>query len=217
MLENTQFNISNCRREYSRGILRRQDLTHDPLILFDLWMQDAYKEKLIDPTAMSISTVDNNGQPYQRIVLLKHYDKNGLIFYTNLFSRKSQHIIVNNHVSVLFPWCSLERQVCFLGTAKKLSSVEVIKYFYSRPKDSQIAAWISPQSEKISSRDVLEKKFLQFSKIVKNSKIPVPSFWGGYRIKFNSVEFWQGGNKRLHDRFIYIWKSNHWEINRLAP
>ncbi|WMY96207.1 MAG: pyridoxamine 5'-phosphate oxidase [Arsenophonus sp.] len=217
MLENTKLNVSSCRREYFKGILRRQDLTHDPLILFDLWMQDAYKEKLVDPTAMSISTVDSDGQPYQRIVLLKHYDKNGLIFYTNLFSRKSQHIISNNNVSVLFPWYSLERQVCFLGTAKKLSAVEVIKYFYSRPRESQIAAWISPQSEQISSRNVLEKKFLQFCKIVKNNKIPFPSFWGGYRIKFHSVEFWQGGNKRLHDRFIYMWKSDHWEINRLAP
>ncbi|MFP3019293.1 MAG: pyridoxamine 5'-phosphate oxidase [Arsenophonus sp.] len=216
MIKKNQLDISKIRREYTQGRLMRKDLTDDPLVLFDRWLKQAYEAKLIDPTTMSIATVDRNGQPYQRIVLLKHYDKKGLTFYTNLSSRKAQHISYNNKVSLLFSWCQLERQVCFLGEAEKLSELEVTKYFYSRPKDSQIAASISQQSEKISDKNILEKKFSELKKN-KNSKIFLPTFWGGYNVKFDSVEFWQGGTKRLHDRFLYQWQHDHWQINRLAP
>ncbi|MFS1563699.1 MAG: pyridoxamine 5'-phosphate oxidase [Candidatus Arsenophonus phytopathogenicus] len=217
MVEKIQLDIASLRREYAQGGLRRKDLTDQPLILFERWLKQAYEAKLADPTAMSVATVDSDGQPYQRIVLLKHYDKNGLIFYTNLSSRKAQHIAHNNKVSLLFPWYQLERQVCFLGEAEKLTPLEVIKYFHSRPKDSQIAAWASQQSAKISARSLLENKFFKLKQKFKNGEIPLPSFWGGYRVRFNSVEFWQGGTKRLHDRFLYQWQHDHWQIDRLAP
>ncbi|VAY02282.1 Pyridoxine/pyridoxamine 5'-phosphate oxidase [Arsenophonus endosymbiont of Aleurodicus dispersus] len=217
MAEKIKLDIANLRREYTQGGLRRKDLTDQPLVLFDRWLKQAYEAKIADPTAMCVATVDNYVQPYQRIVLLKHYDKNELIFYTNLSSRKAQHIDHNNKVSLLFPWYQLDRQVCFLGEAEKLSSLEVIKYFHSRPKDSQIVAWVSKQSTKISARSILEHKFLQQKQKFKNREIPLPSFWGGYRVRFHSVEFWQGGTKRLHDRFLYQWQYDHWHIDRLAP
>ncbi|MGP1928678.1 MAG: pyridoxamine 5'-phosphate oxidase [Arsenophonus sp. NC-WZS1-MAG3] len=217
MSEKIQLDIANLRREYTQEGLRRKDLTDQPLVLFERWLKQAYEVKLSDPTAMCVATVDSDGQPYQRIVLLKHYDKNGLVFYTNLSSRKAQHIAYTNKVSLLFPWYQLGRQVSFLGEAEKLSALEIIKYFYSRPKDSQIAAWVSQQSAKISARSLLEAKFSKLKQKFKNCKIPLPTFWGGYRVKFNSVEFWQGGTKRLHDRFMYQWKYDHWQIDRLAP
>ncbi|MFP3029520.1 MAG: pyridoxal 5'-phosphate synthase, partial [Arsenophonus sp.] len=142
MAEKIQLDIANLRREYTQGGLRRKDLSDEPLVLFERWLKQAYETKLDDPTAMCIATVDRNGQAYQRIVLLKHYDKNGLVFYTNLSSRKAQHMAYNNRVSLLFPWYKLDRQVCFQGEAEKLSPLEVIKYFNSRPKDNQIAAWV---------------------------------------------------------------------------
>ncbi|MFP3029072.1 MAG: pyridoxamine 5'-phosphate oxidase [Arsenophonus sp.] len=217
MAEKIQLDIANLRREYTQGGLRRKDLSDEPLVLFERWLKQAYETKLDDPTAMCIATVDRNGQAYQRIVLLKHYDKNGLVFYTNLSSRKAQHMAYNNRVSLLFPWYKLDRQVCFQGEAEKLSPLEVIKYFNSRPKDNQIAAWVSQQSAKISARSLLENNFFKLKQEFKNNKIPLPTFWGGYRIRFDSVEFWQGGTKRLHDRFMYQWKHDHWQIDRLAP
>ncbi|XZQ54824.1 MAG: pyridoxamine 5'-phosphate oxidase [Arsenophonus sp.] len=217
MTKKYQFNLTKIRREYTQGNLKYEDLTKEPLILFEHWLKQVCEAKLEDPTAMCLATVDNNGQPYHRIVLLKSYNKDGLIFYTNLSSRKAQHIALNNKVSLLFPWHQLERQVCFLGEAEKLSRLEVIKYFYSRPKDSQIAACISQQSKKIITKSILEDNFFRLKKKFKDSKIPLPNFWGGYRVKFNSVEFWQGGTKRLHDRFLYQWKQDHWQIDRLSP
>ncbi|MGP1931273.1 MAG: pyridoxamine 5'-phosphate oxidase [Arsenophonus sp. ET-DL12-MAG3] len=217
MIKKIQLKLIKIRREYTKGGLRYKNLTNEPLILFERWLKQAYEAKLTDPTAMCIGTVDNNKQSYQRIVLLKHYNKNGLIFYTNLSSRKAQHITNNNKVSLLFPWHQLERQVCFLGEAKKLSRFDVMKYFHSRPKNSQIAALASQQSSKIFSKKILENKFFALKQTFKNTKIPLPSFWGGYRVKFNSVEFWQGGTNRLHDRFLYQWEHDHWKIDRLAP
>ncbi|MDT9587346.1 MAG: pyridoxamine 5'-phosphate oxidase [Candidatus Arsenophonus melophagi] len=217
MAEKMQIDVNNLRREYIYGGLRKKNLTNEPLALFEHWLKQAYEAKLVDPTAMCLATVDKKGQPYQRIVLLKQYNKDGLVFYTNLSSRKAQHITFNNQVSLLFLWNQLDRQVCFLGTAEKLSSLEVIKYFYSRPKDSQIAALASRQSEKISTRSLLENNFFALKQKFKNYNIPLPTFWGGYRVKFYSVEFWQGGTQRLHDRFLYQWQYDHWQIDRLAP
>ncbi|WP_312158242.1 pyridoxine/pyridoxamine 5'-phosphate oxidase, partial [Pantoea piersonii] len=135
--------IASLRREYTRGGLRRKDLPDQPLALFETWLQQACEAQLPDPTAMTVATVDEQGQPYQRIVLLKHYDDNGLVFYTNLGSRKAQHLAGNPRISLHFPWHFLERQVMVLGEAEKLSPLEVLKYFHSRPRDSQIGAWVS--------------------------------------------------------------------------
>ncbi|MGQ7807533.1 pyridoxamine 5'-phosphate oxidase [Hafnia alvei] len=217
MSENNEFDVADLRREYVRGGLRRSDLTDDPLEMFERWLKQACEARLADPTAMCVATVDKNGQPYQRIVLLKHFDQQGMVFYTNLGSRKAQQLEENPHISLHFPWHMLDRQVSVLGTAEKLSTLEVMKYFHSRPKDSQIAAWVSHQSSRISTRGILEGKFLELKQKFLQGEIPLPSFWGGYRVKINSMEFWQGRENRLHDRFIYQRQGDAWEIGRLAP
>ncbi|MEI7284696.1 pyridoxamine 5'-phosphate oxidase [Pectobacterium carotovorum] len=209
--------IADIRREYTRGGLRRSDLPANPLDLFERWLKQACDAKLADPTAMSVATVDEHGQPYQRIVLLKHYDEKGMVFYTNMGSRKAHHLENNPRISLLFPWHMLERQVIVLGRVEKLPALEVLKYFHSRPKDSQIGAWVSKQSSRISARGVLESKFLELKQKFQNGEVPLPCFWGGFRVVIDSVEFWQGGEHRLHDRFFYQRQDEGWQIDRLAP
>lgn len=209
--------IADIRREYTRGGLRRSDLPANPLDLFERWLKQACDAKLADPTAMSVATADEHGQPYQRIVLLKHYDEKGMVFYTNMGSRKAHHLENNPRISLLFPWHMLERQVIVLGRVEKLPALEVLKYFHSRPKDSQIGAWVSKQSSRISARGVLESKFLELKQKFQNGEVPLPSFWGGFRVVIDSVEFWQGGEHRLHDRFFYQRQDEGWQIDRLAP
>ncbi|WP_034914569.1 pyridoxamine 5'-phosphate oxidase [Erwinia sp. 9145] len=209
--------IAHMRRQYIRGGLRRSDLPADPLALFEKWLNQAVEAQLPDATAMSVATVDASGQPWQRIVLLKHVDARGMVFYTNLGSRKAHHLEHNPRISLLFPWHMLERQVMVVGRAEKLSMLEVMKYFHSRPRDSQIGAWVSKQSSRISARGVLESKFLELKQKFQQGEIPLPSFWGGFRITIDSMEFWQGGEHRLHDRFFYQREEDGWKIDRLAP
>ncbi|MDE1513911.1 MULTISPECIES: pyridoxamine 5'-phosphate oxidase [Vibrio] len=209
--------LSDIRREYIHGGLRRKDLQTNPIDQFNHWLQQAIAANLSDPTAMTVATVDENGQPFQRIVLLKNVDDAGFVFYTNLASRKAEHIAQNSKVSLHFPWHPLERQVHITGVAEKLTTLENIKYFTSRPKESQIAAIASHQSRRISARGILEGKYLELKQKFANGEIPVPSFWGGYRIKPHSIEFWQGGEHRLHDRFLYSRQDQTWQVDRLAP
>jgi pyridoxamine 5'-phosphate oxidase len=209
--------ISDIRRRYTRGGLRAKDLPDEPFALFETWMEQARDAQLSDPTAMTVATVDAQGQPFQRIVLLKHFDSSGFVFYTNLGSRKAQHIAANAKVSLHFPWHPLDRQVHIIGSAERLSQVEVLKYFVSRPKESQISAWVSRQSSRISTRQLLEAKFFEFKQKFADGEIPVPSFWGGYRVPADSIEFWQGGDHRLHDRFLFSRAESGWSIERLAP
>ena len=209
--------LEDIRREYTKGGLRRKDFLADPIAQFDVWLQQAIKAKMTDPTAMTVATVDESGQPFQRIVLLKHVDEQGFVFYTNLGSRKAEQIGVNSKVSLHFPWHPLERQVHITGVAEKLSVVENMKYFSSRPKESQLAAIASKQSSRISARGVLEGKFLELKQKFEKGEVPVPSFWGGFRIKPTSIEFWQGGEHRLHDRFLFSKEQEAWHIDRLAP
>ncbi|MCR3755858.1 MAG: pyridoxal 5-phosphate synthase [Sodalis sp. Psp] len=210
-------NIAALRREYTQGGLRRVDLTAEPMDLFEKWLKQACAAQLPDATAMSVGTVDKNGQPYQRLVLLKHFNKQGMVFYTNLGSRKASHLVHNPRISLHFPWHALERQVLLLGRAEQLSVNEVMKYFYSRPRDSQIGTWVSCQSSCISDRSVLENKFLELKQKFKKREVPLPSFWGGYQISIEAMEFWQGGKHRLHDRFLYQREDRGWRIDRLAP
>ncbi|MBO5566199.1 MAG: pyridoxamine 5'-phosphate oxidase [Succinivibrio sp.] len=211
--------VDNLRRNYTMAGLDEKDLPEDPVDLFEKWLQEAIDSGLYDPNGVVVSTVDASGQPYSRMVLLKNYDHTHLVFYTNLGSRKAKQLEENPKICMLFPWFYLERQVMFLGTAEKLSPAENLKYFHSRPRGSQIGAWASHQSHLISARGVLEAKFLEIKEKFKNGEIPLPSFWGGFRVKFHTVEFWQGRENRLHDRFIYelgddqIWQSP----KRLAP
>ncbi len=209
--------LSNIRREYIKGGLRRKDLASNPIEQFKRWLEQAVKAELADPTAMTIATIDETGQPFQRIVLLKNLDDRGFVFYTNLGSRKAQQIEANAKVSLHFPWHDIERQVHITGRAEKLTVVENIKYFSSRPKESQIAAWASKQSSRISTRGLLEGKFLELKQKFSKGEVPVPTFWGGYRIIPESIEFWQGGEHRLHDRFLFSRSGEGWHVERLAP
>jgi pyridoxamine 5'-phosphate oxidase len=215
--------LSDIRREYIHGGLRRKDLNPNPVEQFNIWLQQAIDADLSDPTAMTVATVDASGQPFQRIVLLKDVGQEGFVFYTNLGSRKAQHLTENSKISLHFPWHTLERQVHITGRAQKLSALENMKYFTSRPKDSQIAAIASHQSSRLSARGVLEGKYLELKQKFANGEVPVPSFWGGFRVVPDSFEFWQGREHRLHDRFIYVQpqsreqNSPEWIIDRLAP
>ena len=210
--------VGPLRRSYTMNGLDEKDLTETPIPLFERWLKDMLDSKLYDPNSVVVSTVDPTGQPYSRMVLLKNYDEKSLVFFTNLGSRKAQHLEQNNKICMLFPWYYLERQVMFVGTAQKLSLPEVLKYFHSRPRDSQLGAWASHQSSRISARSILESKFAQMKEKFKNGEVPLPSFWGGYRVFFHQVEFWQGRENRLHDRFIYdLQEDGTWTTHRLAP
>ena len=209
--------LDHVRREYLESGLRRIDLNTDPIVQLRHWLSQASNVELVDATAMSVATVDSTGQPSQRIVLLKNLDENGLVFYTNLKSRKAIDIESNNQVSVHFAWLPLERQVKIQGTAHRMSAKENFDYFVSRPQNSQLAAWASRQSEPITSRKALNLAFAQMKDKFSQGKIPLPDFWGGYLIKPTRFEFWQGGGARLHDSFAYTPANKAWNINRLAP
>ncbi|QJR82100.1 pyridoxamine 5'-phosphate oxidase [Alteromonas pelagimontana] len=210
--------ISDMRRQYSMGSLTEKQLTPHPLTLFKMWLQDAIDAGIPDPTAMTVATVAANGQPSQRIVLLKDVTEEGFVFYTNLGSRKAQEIAANPKVALHFPWFFMERQVRICGTAEKLSAAENARYFFSRPKDSQLAAYASKQSQPISTRELLMTQFHQLKEKFANKSLPVPDFWGGFRIKPHQVEFWQGGEDRLHDRFEYnVDDAGNWQTQRLMP
>ncbi|MBD1558100.1 pyridoxamine 5'-phosphate oxidase [Vibrio sp. S9_S30] len=209
--------LSDIRREYTKDGLRRRDLKSDPIDQFNVWLQQAVDAKLTDPTAMTVATVDENGMPFQRIVLLKNVDKEGFVFYTNLGSRKARQLDNHSKISLHFPWHPLERQVHITGVAQKLTAMENMKYFSSRPKESQIAAIASRQSSRLSARSMLISKYMELKKQFEDGEIPVPTFWGGFRVKPESMEFWQGGEHRLHDRFLFSRDDEGWSIDRLAP
>lgn len=210
--------VSDIRREYDLAKLDESQLNADPMQQFELWLQDAIKAGLKDPTAMTVATVDALGQPSQRIVLLKDTDAEGFVFYTNTESKKAADLAVNPRISLHFPWHNLERQVKVCGTVEKLPVSQVTKYFLSRPKESQLAAWASQQSRPVSSRQLLMTKFNEIKQKFAQGHVPLPSFWGGYKVVPHQVEFWQGGEHRLHDRFQYDkLQDGNWSIKRLMP
>lgn len=210
--------IDQMRREYLKDGLSRKDLVADPIEQFNLWLQQAVDAELIDPTAMVVATVDADGQPSQRIVLLKDVRPEGFVFYTNYASHKAEDIAANNKVSLHFPWHVLERQVKIAGTAEKIPLKESMSYFLSRPKESQLAALASAQSRPISSRQILMQQFERMKAKFAEGEVPLPDAWGGYLVKPSVIEFWQGGANRLHDRFEYRREADaSWSIQRLAP
>ena len=209
--------LKDNRREYDYGKLSRDSLNSCPFEQFDAWMQQALDANIIDPTAMCLATVDDSGRPWQRVVLLKGFDERGFVFYTNLSSRKALNIKSNSQASIQFSWLQLDRQVIIGGRAERLADAEVAEYFNSRPLSSQLAAWASDQSSPIASRDILESNFKAIEQKFASSEVTVPDFWGGYRIIPDEFEFWQGGEKRLHDRFCFLWREDDWEISRLSP
>lgn len=210
--------ITGDRREYDHGELRKRDLHENPIVQFERWLELARDRDVLDATAMTLATVDEGGMPFQRTVLLKGLSDDGFVFFTNLGSRKAQQINANNKVCLHFVWHPLDRQVIITGKARFLSVKENFQYFVSRPKESQLAAWASRQSHPITARRVLEEKFREIKKAFGEGEVAVPKFWGGYRVEPQSIEFWQGGEHRLHDRFLYK-KDGHsnWEVERLSP
>jgi pyridoxamine 5'-phosphate oxidase len=209
--------LEAIRREYLKAGLKRSDLSEDPISQFNLWLRQAIDADITDPTAFTLATVDAAGRPSQRIVLLKQADERGFVFYTNYESHKARDINHNPQVSLHFPWHALERQIKICGTAEKVSHAESLKYFATRPQESQLAAWASAQSRPVSSRQLLMQQFNAMKEKFKQGKIPLPDFWGGYRVVPTVIEFWQGGAYRLHDRFQYTRTDNGWSIERLAP
>jgi pyridoxamine 5'-phosphate oxidase len=209
--------IADLRRQYGRGQLKREDLDADPFVQFKRWLDEALAEKLVDANAMSVATVNASGEPSLRTVLLKEFNQDGFVFFTNLESHKSQDIAANPNVALLFYWREFERQVKIQGTASKVPAPEVARYFFTRPRESRIAAWVSPQSRIIEARQFLEREFEVMKTKFGHGEIPVPAFWGGFRVVPRAIEFWQGGAHRLHDRFIYQRDAGRWRIDNLAP
>ena len=209
--------IASIRKEYTQAQLDEDSILKNPFEQFEKWFNEALESQITEPTAMILSTVNSENRPFQRTVLLKSYGEDGLVFYTNYESRKAKHLTENPNVSILFPWYELERQVAVTGRVEKVSTQQSLKYFLSRPAGSQLGAWVSNQSQVISSRSILESKLEQMKKKFKEGKIPLPDHWGGYRIVPETFEFWQGRKSRLHDRFFFEKQESNWTLNRLAP
>lgn len=213
-----QEDLQNLRRDYSLAQLSETTINTNPVKQFDIWFNEAIEAKLHEPNAMTLATATRDGVPSARIVLLKGYDNHGFVFYTNYLSRKGKEITKNPLGALTFFWGEMERQVRIEGTIEKLSKEQSERYFQSRPKGSQLGALVSPQSQEIAGREVLESKMAQLQTEYADKDIPKPSFWGGYILKPRMVEFWQGQQSRLHDRILYKKVDNStWKTVRLAP
>ncbi len=210
-------NLGDLRKEYTQQGLLEDDMEKDPIRQFERWFQQALDGGIEEPNAMSLATVSPEGQPFQRTVLLKFFDAEGFVFYTNYGSRKSKQIEANAQVSLLFFWKELHRQVHITGRAEKVSRVESLRYFASRPRGSQLGAWVSAQSQVIQSRSLLMAQFEKIKEKFAHGEVPLPDFWGGFRIVPASLEFWQGRANRLHDRLIYKIDGDRWELSRMSP
>jgi pyridoxamine 5'-phosphate oxidase len=209
--------VTHLREEYRREALNRETLRSDPMNQFKFWFDQCQEAQIYEPNAMILATVSPEGEPLNRTVLLKKIDDQGLIFFTNYESAKARHIAANAKVSALFLWLGLERQVIINGKAEKISSADSLAYFVTRPLGSRLGAWTSQQSSVIKSRSLLEAKLHEMKTKFADGKIPLPSFWGGYRIVPDSFEFWQGRQSRLHDRFRYSKTTDGWDVERLQP
>ena len=209
--------MKNKRVDYQTSELRRKDLVESPVEMFRIWFEQVEGIHPFESTAMTLSTTSKDGKPSSRVVLLKGYDENGFVFYTNYESRKGREIEENPYGSLNFYWPSQERQVRINGKLRKVSRSKTEKYFHSRPLRSQIAALTSNQSGVIENRGALKKKFDELEKEFEGKDVPLPENWGGYRMEHRSVEFWQGRRDRMHDRFVYIKNGTIWQIERLAP
>ena len=210
--------IKRLRREYSGQPLSEAEVDPDPVLQFERWFEDALRAKIPDPHAMILATVSANGTPSARVVLLRDYGREGLVFFTNYRSRKGMEIMSNHAAAAVFFWLELDRQIRVEGRVKKVSVKESDRYFCSRPRESQLAAWASNQSEVIDSRAELERLFKKFKQRFRGRSVTRPDHWGGLRIVPTSYEFWQGRANRLHDRVRYHFnRSGNWVIQRLAP
>ncbi len=209
--------LDSLRNEYKYSGITRKNVAVNPFDQFNLWMNEVIESGEKEPTAMTLSTIGTDGFPHMRIVLLKYIDEKGFIFFTNYNGYKAKSLEVNNVAGLHFFWSKIERQIKIVGHAEKTSRDFSEKYFKSRPVESQISAWASNQSEEIPSREHLEQRFEELRIKFNNQSVPLPPFWGGYRIIPEKIEFWQGRINRLHDRILYEKTSKGWDIKRLAP
>ncbi len=210
--------LSSFREEYLKDTLHRKDLAATPFEQFDRWFKQALESGVPEPNAMSIATATPSCMPALRTVLRKYYDDRGYVFFTNYKSRKAREIEANPEMCMLLPWVVLERQIIVYGRAEKISRAETLKYFLTRPRESQLGAWVSQQSQVISTRKLLMMKLQELKHKFAEGQVPLPEFWGGFRIVPHHMEFWQGGPGRVHDRFMYSKLENGgWEIQRLQP
>jgi pyridoxamine 5'-phosphate oxidase len=208
--------LANIRRDFESGGLLEADMAADPFAQFTAWMNDALNADILDPNAMTVATVGVDNKPSTRVVLLKGFDENGFVFFTNYESKKGRDLMANGNASFNFFWPQLHRQVAIYGRVEKTSREESEKYFKSRPVDSRLAAWASAQSSEIASREVLETRFNEFREKF-GDDVPLPPFWGGFRLTPHKFEFWQGRQNRLHDRIVYTYVDNTWRMSRLSP
>ncbi len=209
--------LAKLKKQYSATGISQDSVCKNPIEQFGLWFEQAVDAEIAEPNGFCLSTISETAKPSQRTVLMKSYDDEGLVFYTNHHSRKGRQLAQNNHVSALFPWYELHRQISIEGCVSRISDSLSVEYFNSRPRTSQIGAYASHQSEIITSRQILEQQQQAMTDRFGNQKIPLPQFWGGYRITPIRFEFWQGRAHRLHDRIRYTKKNEHWEIVRLSP
>ena len=209
--------IAAMRQDYTIGELLESSASPAPWKLFSSWFEIARNAKILEPNAMILSTVTQDGQPTSRVVLLKDFDQSGLVFFTNYLSQKGEQLAHNPRASILFWWESLQRQIRIEGEVVKIGEEESDTYFQSRPYGSRLGAWVSEQSQTIVDRTVLEKRQIEFEKKFAEGNVPRPDHWGGYRLTPNKFEFWQGRSNRLHDRLLYQMQQDAWTRARLAP
>lgn len=210
--------IADIRKDYTLEELNEIEVDPNPVIQFQKWFDQACSVDIPEPNAMTIATVNSEGKPSARMVLLKDYDRKGFVFYTNYNSRKGQELIANPHAAIVFWWAQLERQVRITGSVEKISAQESDEYFHSRPFNSRLGAWTSNQSEIVSSREILELRLQKLQAEYQNSEVPRPEHWGGFRVIPAEIEFWQGRSSRLHDRLLYtLCDYDTWKIERLSP
>ena len=216
-MEELQNFLNSIRRDFADKALHEDSIAESPYQQFENWFEEAVNAQLLDPYAMSVSTVSADGQPSTRIVYLRGIDENGFKFYTNYNSQKGNDLIVNNKVALNFFWGELERQIRIEGEIEKLTEQESDAYFNARPRESKIGAWASNQSEVILNRKELENKVVQFETQFKDIEVSRPPHWGGYIVKPTKIEFWQGRPNRLHDRIIYSKNESNWKVSRVSP